>query len=153
LRKINDKLGRNVVAPPETVDWLRSLDWPGNVRELENAVERAVTLSAGSRLVPADFMQYGATPAKGRVVRHETSIPSGEANSGNSWLCRLPATLDDVEREHILATLRFTQGNKLRAADLLGIGRYSLYRKARRLGIDLDDLSTTHEPNAENPRS
>jgi DNA-binding NtrC family response regulator len=141
------------VAPPETVDWLRSLDWPGNVRELENAVERAVTLSAGSRLVPADFMQYGATPAKGPVVRHETSIPSGEANSGNSWLCRLPATLDDVEREHILATLRFTQGNKLRAADLLGIGRYSLYRKARRLGIDLDDLSTTHEPNAENPRS
>jgi DNA-binding NtrC family response regulator len=60
-------------------------------------------------------------------------------------------TLDEVEREHILATLRFTKGNKLRAADLLGIGRYSLYRKAKRLGIDLDDLSPAPTVNQEPP--
>jgi DNA-binding NtrC family response regulator len=142
LRKVNDKLGRNVLAPPKIVDWLCSLDWPGNVRELENAVERAVTLSAGSRLVPADFVQHGAAPERVSAVEHVTSVPVGDEASGNGWLCRLPATLEDVERAHILATLRFTHGNKLRAADLLGIGRYSLYRKARRLGIDLDDLST-----------
>jgi DNA-binding NtrC family response regulator len=141
LRKVNDKLGRNVAAPPETVDWLCSLDWPGNVRELENAVERAVTLSAGSRLVPTDFAQHGVAPLKGSAVERVTPVPLGDETSGGSWLCRLPATLEDVEREHILATLRFTRGNKLRAADLLGIGRYSLYRKARRLGIDLDHLS------------
>jgi DNA-binding NtrC family response regulator len=53
----------------------------------------------------------------------------------------VPLTLDEVERQHIIATLRYTEGNKLRAAELLGIGRYSLYRKAERLGIDLDSLS------------
>jgi DNA-binding NtrC family response regulator len=50
----------------------------------------------------------------------------------------VPATLEEVERLHIMATLRYTEGNKLRAAEILGIGRYSLYRKAERLGIDLD---------------
>ncbi len=153
LRRINARLGRNVVAPPEAVEWLSSLDWPGNVRELENAVERAVTLSAGSRLAPVDFMPYVAPLTRGSVVRYDTSNPSGEASSGSTWVCRVPATLEDVEREHILATLRFTRGNKLRAADLLGIGRYSLYRKAKRLGIDLDNLSATHKPNQEPPDS
>jgi DNA-binding NtrC family response regulator len=58
-------------------------------------------------------------------------------------------TLDDVEREHIMATIRFTRGNKLRAAELLGIGRYSLYRKARRLGLNLDDRAPTPGGNGE----
>ena len=59
----------------------------------------------------------------------------------HSWVCELPSSLAEVEREHILATLRYTGGNKLRAAELLGIGRFSLYRKAERLGIDLDSLT------------
>jgi DNA-binding NtrC family response regulator len=64
-------------------------------------------------------------------------------SSTDRWVCGLPSTLEHVEREHILATLRFTRGNKLRAAELLGIGRYSLYRKAKRLGIDLEELVET----------
>jgi DNA-binding NtrC family response regulator len=57
---------------------------------------------------------------------------------GAFWICELPRTLEEVEREHILAMLRYTKGNKLRAAEMMGIGRYSLYRKAERLGIDLN---------------
>jgi DNA-binding NtrC family response regulator len=140
LIRANRKLGRKVVAPPETVAWLSSLDWPGNVRELENAVERAVTLNVGGRLVPEDFTQFTLAPLTSTAGPRQGSN-SASTPAGDNWVCRLPSTLDEVEREHILATLRFTKGNKLRAADLLGIGRYSLYRKAKRLGIALDETA------------
>ncbi len=129
LQRTNKKLHRNVTAPTETIQWLKSLEWRGNVRELENAVERAVTLNASERLLPDDFTQFNL-PASG-------SNPDTITNPELS-LSGVPATLDEVERLHIMATLRYTTGNKLRAAELLGIGRYSLYRKAERLGIDLD---------------
>ncbi len=134
LHRANTRLGRKVAATDETIAWLSLLDWPGNVRELENAIERAVTLNAVGRLSPEDFGPLGQATARLSVQQE----PAMAFVSGDSWLCKLPLTLDEVEREHILATLRYTKGNKLRAADLLGIGRYSLYRKARRLGIDLD---------------
>jgi len=142
LQRTNAKLGKQVVAPPETIVWLRALDWPGNVRELENAVERAVTLNASGRLLPEDFTQFTPLPL-GRASESASASPSLTANSppspsADAWLCEVPRTLEEVEREHILATLRYTKGNKLRAAELLGIGRYSLYRKAERLGINLD---------------
>jgi two-component system response regulator HydG len=123
------------------------------VRELENAVERAVTLNVGGRLTPADFVQYGAASMTGGVAPQPSSIAPAEPSSEASWVCRLPSTLEEVEREHMLATLRFTKGNKLRAAELMGIGRYSLYRKARRLGIDLDNGSETRKQKSEAPGS
>ena len=143
LHQASSRLHRQVAATAETTAWLSSLDWPGNVRELENAIERAVTLNIGGRLTPEDFMQFALAPMTDSIDESERSPISPAPPSQDNWLCKLPATLDEVEREHILATLRFTRGNKLRAADLLGIGRYSLYRKAKRLGINLDDLSTT----------
>jgi two-component system, NtrC family, response regulator AtoC len=145
LQRNNKKLKRQVSAQPETIAWLSSLSWPGNVRELENAVERAVTLNAGGRLLPEDFTQFTPTPfssAPASPVLVESEIAESRLPAvAGSWNCELPCSLADVERQHILATLRFTGGNKLRAAELLGIGRYSLYRKAERLGIDLDSLS------------
>jgi len=145
LHRNNKKLKRQVSAPPETIAWLSSLAWPGNVRELENAVERAVTLNAGGRLLPEDFTQFTptpfisspASPVQVEVVTSESPLPV----VASSWSCELPCSLAEAERQHILATLRFTGGNKLRAAELLGIGRYSLYRKAEKLGIDLGSLT------------
>ncbi len=143
LRRANARLGKQVFAPPETMTWLSKLAWPGNVRELENAVERAVTLNVGGRLLPEDFMQF--TPAFFATVADGSQTKEGQAQDGSPsagvWVCQLPRTLEEVEREHILATLRYTKGNKLRAAELLGIGRYSLYRKAAALGIDLRKFS------------
>jgi DNA-binding NtrC family response regulator len=146
LQRTSARLKRQVSVAPETIAWLSSLAWPGNVRELENAVERAVTLNASGRLLPEDFTQFTPTPFVTLSV-----LPAGQpemaeppettAPALHSWVCEVPCSLDAVEREHILATLRYTKGNKLRAAELLGIGRYSLYRKAERLGIDLDSLS------------
>ncbi|MBL8208715.1 MAG: hypothetical protein JNM09_31075, partial [Blastocatellia bacterium] len=136
---------RSVTVPPTTLEWLKTLAWPGNVRELENAVERAVTLNASGRLLPEDFTQFTPTPFLQISEMNRQAInpvPAGHSSPNrDSWQCAVPLTLDEVERQHIVATLRYTEGNKLRAAELLGIGRYSLYRKAERLGIDLDSLS------------
>lgn len=152
LQRINIKLGKQVNAPQPTIDWLSKLDWPGNVRELENAVERSVTLNVGGNLLPEDFTQFTPMPLGRISLTKPESIDLQEKTVASSstpfWVCELPRTLMDVEREHILATMRYTKGNKLRAAELLGIGRYSLYRKAERLGIDLDEQSirSKHEP-------
>ncbi|MCI0664473.1 MAG: sigma-54 dependent transcriptional regulator [Acidobacteria bacterium] len=152
LQRINIKLGKQVNAPQPTIDWLSKLDWPGNVRELENAVERSVTLNVGGNLLPEDFTQFTPMPLGRISLTKPESIDLQEKTVASSstpfWVCELPRTLMDVEREHILATMRYTKGNKLRAAEQLGIGRYSLYRKAERLGIDLDEQSirSKHEP-------
>ena len=142
LERAGGRLRKSVAAAPETVAWLSGLDWPGNVRELENAVERAVTLNASGKLLPEDFTQFTPTPLT-RLAKPPAHFAAADDSplplSANAWLCELPRTLEEVEREHILATLRYTKGNKLRAAELLGIGRYSLYRKAERLGIDLGE--------------
>jgi DNA-binding NtrC family response regulator len=146
LHRFNVRFGKNISAPTETIDWLCQFDWPGNVRELENAVERAVTLNVGGKLLPEDFMQFTPTPLT-RVTSQAQAIAANAQSAASDtvvasrspfWVCELPRTLEEVERQHILAMLRFTKGNKLRASELLGIGRYSLYRKAERLGIDLN---------------
>lgn len=144
LQRMNVKLGKTVLAPSETVEWLSRFEWPGNVRELENAVERAVTLNMGGTLLPEDFTQFTPTPLERAATSPPAPIDLTEPlamappnGNGAFWVCELPRTLEEVEREHILAMLRYTKGNKLRAAEMMGIGRYSLYRKAERLGIDL----------------
>ena len=147
LHRVTSKLGKNVSAPAETVEWLQKFEWPGNVRELENAVERAVTLNVGGKLLPEDFTQFTPTPLErlaprpvdlAESLKQHPMPASSMPPSSTFWVCELPRTLEDVERDHIRAMMRYTKGNKLRAAEMLGIGRYSLYRKAERLGIDLN---------------
>ncbi len=141
LERLNGRFGKNITVPPETIGWLCKFDWPGNVRELENAVERAVALNIGGRLLPEDFMQFTPTPltkSHAQIPAAARAIDNASSSASAFWVCEMPRTLEEVERQHILAMLRYTKGNKLRASELLGIGRYSLYRKAERLGIDLN---------------
>ncbi|HON00593.1 MAG TPA: sigma-54 dependent transcriptional regulator [Acidobacteriota bacterium] len=117
LRQINQHLGRNLRLTEEAVRLLQQYDWPGNVRELENVIERVAVLKTDPFIVPTDLEFLSAPETAGELGLNE---------------------LDMVEREKILQILRETRGNKTEAARRLGIERKSLYRKARRLGIDLD---------------
>ena len=87
--------------------------WPGNVRELENTIERAVVLAQQPILDENDLPET--------IVRHDRaaqqiSIPLG-------------TPLEEIERRVIRETLRFTDGDKKRAAQLLGIATRTIYRK------------------------
>jgi DNA-binding NtrC family response regulator len=105
----------------EVLDLLLRYQWPGNVRELENVIERAVTLSPHSLILPEDL------PRRLRVEPSEisaTSLPS-------------QVSLTELEKIYIKKVLEETGGNKKRAADILGIDRRTLYRMAARYGISL----------------
>jgi transcriptional regulator with GAF, ATPase, and Fis domain len=133
LEHYKQKTGRFISGiSREALRALTSYDWPGNVRELENAVERAVIIASGRQIELDDL------PAQiGRAAHEERSRTRGEreraAAEGRSLTLDIdiPATLDEIERRAIEATLDYTGGDKTRAARTLGIGRKTLYRKLR----------------------
>ena len=94
--------------------------WPGNVRELKNAIDYAVTVAAFDHLSESDL------PESIQVRRSH----SGDTRAEDPrWAA--------VERQHIEAVLRSVDGNRARAARLLGIDRRTLHRKLDRLSIDV----------------
>ncbi|HWW75401.1 MAG TPA: sigma-54 dependent transcriptional regulator, partial [Pyrinomonadaceae bacterium] len=133
LEHYKQKTGRFISGiSREALTALVRYDWPGNVRELENAVERAVIIASG-RQIELDDLPEQIT----RAAREERTRTRGEreraAAEGRSVTLALgvPATLDEIERRAIEATLDYTGGDKTRAARSLGIGRKTLYRKLR----------------------
>jgi two-component system, NtrC family, response regulator HydG len=108
------RLGRKSLAiTPDAANLLLRYAWPGNVRELENALERALALVQSDRIGIEDLPpEVGAAPS---VI-----APDGAVR-----------TLAEVERDYIAAALRASGGNRARAAESLGIGAATLYRKLR----------------------
>jgi len=98
-------------------------NWPGNVRELRNRIERAVALGNGPWIDADDLFPKQAI---------EATIAQG-----NEWL-PLTAVRDESERKHIVATLQHVGGHLGKAADLLGVGRTTLWEKIRRHGITVE---------------
>lgn len=92
---------------------LREHNWPGNVRELQHAIERAVILAPGFTLTPDDFMLKPAVYRKSKAEN---------------------LNLDQLEKETIEKALSQSGGNMNRAAELLGISRFTLYRKIEKSG-------------------
>jgi two-component system response regulator HydG len=104
----------------KAVERLRAYDWPGNVRELENALERAVVL-AGDGPIDVEHLPD-------RVVDPPTERLVSDVEPANP-------TLETVERAYILWVLEAEDGNKARAAEVLGIDPSTLYRKLNRYGV------------------
>jgi transcriptional regulator with PAS, ATPase and Fis domain len=96
----------------EVLNILSGYDWPGNVRELENVVERAFVLSANGVITPEDL------PAKFRAMERVKTVDG------------LPS-LEEIKRRHVLSVLKTVEGNKTRAAQILGVDRKTLYRMMR----------------------
>jgi DNA-binding NtrC family response regulator len=115
------RLGKPVPSvSPDAMALLADYPWPGNVRELENAIERAVLLASQATIFPGDL-----PPSLRRGMQPDQ--PAGPAS-------RL-ARLDEVERDHILRTLESLGWNQAHAAEVLGIGRNTLWRKLKEYGI------------------
>ncbi|RMG07577.1 MAG: sigma-54-dependent Fis family transcriptional regulator [Planctomycetota bacterium] len=112
---------------PEALALLARYPWPGNVRELRNVIERMSILAEGKVLTPDDLPGDVRAGAEMRVT------PPGGTPGGNTPLGveQLPPSLADVERVHIEEVLRFTGGNKARAARILGITAATLYNKLK----------------------
>jgi transcriptional regulator with GAF, ATPase, and Fis domain len=141
LEYYKQKTGRFVSGiSRQALQALIEYEWPGNVRELENAVERAVIIASGRQIELDDLPeQIKLTAAQvGLAAQAERARTRGEreraAAEGRPLTLEIevPATIDEIERRAIEATLDYTGGDKTRAARSLGIGRKTLYRKLRR---------------------
>ena len=126
LQQFALKNDRTVTIDQEAIDYLQARSWPGNVRELENTINRLAIFARTGRISTLD--------AKAEAKRAVHNDPQ---------LCDLAAAPDrllELERQHIIHMLQATHGNKSEAARRLGIERKTLYKKAVRLGINLQSV-------------
>jgi DNA-binding NtrC family response regulator len=129
LAVLNAEEGTSKRLSNQSLECLRQYSWPGNVRELRNAVHRAFILADGD---------LDLTVAIDR--------PMPLSADGDAQVLRIPVgtPLADAERWMILATLRKCEGNKTRAAALLGVSLKTLYNRLnayRAQGLDTSDTN------------
>jgi Nif-specific regulatory protein len=110
---------------PRAMEELLRYRWPGNVRELKNVIERAVVLTR-SQFIDHDDLVLTRLRTAGDT---DSGIVDGDEARAE------PASLADIERQHILETLNQTGWNKSRTATILGIERSTLDRKIRRYDL------------------
>jgi DNA-binding NtrC family response regulator len=114
LKKICFRTGKYVPGiSEEALKILQNYSWPGNIRELNNVIERAVILCPGGNITADDL-----------TADIKFGVPSPASKSNRQ-------SLAEMEREHILQILQTTEGNKTRAAEILGISKKTLYHKLR----------------------
>jgi DNA-binding NtrC family response regulator len=104
---------------PEALAMVMAHGWPGNIRELENLIARVVTLSSSPLISPEEF--------RGIFTLGVDHAPAVE---------RPPGAKQGAEKETILQALQEANGNQTRAAQALGMGRNTLWRKMKKYGID-----------------
>ena len=123
LVKINQRLHKNLRrVPREVIEKLQRRPWPGNVRELENVLTRAAVLSQGDMLLEEHLVDPGMT-----ARQDGPTVPLAVNN-------RI-ATLDEVERDHIVRVWALTKGHKGKTCQMLGISRPTLERKLKKYAI------------------
>jgi transcriptional regulator with PAS, ATPase and Fis domain len=126
LTRANERHRRQVTGlDPLTMAALRGYPWPGNIRELENVIERLVIVKGSGTLMPADLPPAIRTPRE--VTPSASPLPELPTNGTD-----LRAMLEAVEERMIGEALERTNGNKNRAAELLGLNRTTLVEKLRR---------------------
>lgn len=116
LNEIKTAIGKKHLGhfTEQAIDVLCSYSWPGNVRELRNVVERAVLLCE-----------------QGDISEKHLVLPDRQEISNDKMLA-----LGDVERSHIEHVLRMTEGNRTKAASILGIARSTLNAKIKQLNLN-----------------
>ena len=128
LRMGVERHGKNhLELSDETIKLLVAYVWPGNVRELESALEYAVLHARGHEIAPEDLPPKLQSPH----VKAAAKAPL-------SALFEDLPSLEELQRRYLLHVLDAAQGNRTRAAEILGVDRRTLYRMAERYGIDMD---------------
>ncbi|WP_375283483.1 sigma-54-dependent transcriptional regulator [Marinicauda pacifica] len=156
IARFNAQEGKAVLdASSETMDMLASYEWKGNVRQLENAIFRAVVLSDGDYLTPADFPQIsGMAPTLNKAPapgpdEEAVAVPDAPAETEADEDELSVSIFDDgghvrplemIERDLIAFAIETYSGRMAEVARRLGVGRSTLYRKVREYDLDVDNF-------------
>ena len=129
LAKFNEMNAKQVERFDETaMQMLQRYSWPGNVRELVNVVERAVVLSKGNTMMPADLPE---SVRRDQAPMFNLNTMTGDGNS-------LRDAMAAPERTIILDALDANGWNRQNTARTLGINRTTLYKKMKKFGISFE---------------
>ena len=132
---------------PQAMDYLKSAAWDGNIRELRNAIETAIILAGAETLDLDDFSsEFQASFADSEIVSEPDTqmgiplnldVPDNQEDpidADDEKVGTVGMTMEEIEKEAIGKTLAETGNNKKRAAEILGIGLRTLYRKLESYG-------------------
>ncbi|NLP12304.1 sigma-54-dependent Fis family transcriptional regulator [bacterium] len=123
LNKFNQHEGKQIEGiSPDALDLMMAYNWPGNVRELENAMERAVVLAAGNEILAKDLPAAVRSLGEKRIYESDNTLAS--------WI-------EKLEEEALRQALLECEGNISATAKKLGIGRATIYRKAKKYGLPM----------------
>jgi len=140
LRQLSPTSGKTVTGiEADCLDLLKAQPWPGNVRQLRNVIERALVVTRGPMIsiadLPEDIKPSSAAlaPAREPAAAPQSlrrglpeSVPQG--NGGGATLdVHVGMSMNAVKRELLLQTLKYTRGNKAKAAEILGVSLKTLY--------------------------
>jgi len=120
LDELAQKEGVRKEITPAAIEALTGYSWPGNVRDLRNVIQSAYILA--DETIDVDSLPEAVTLTRAAPAR-------ADEPAAGVLRVELGSSLADIERRAILATLRYCQGNKNRAAEVLGISLKTLYNR------------------------
>ncbi|HYB95853.1 MAG TPA: sigma-54 dependent transcriptional regulator [Vicinamibacterales bacterium] len=129
VERVSRDVGKRLTLSPEALAMLVEHSWPGNVRELQNAIERAVILSEGERLLPR-HLSLAARMSPADYDPWDMLDLSGTLNDATA---RIAA---EAEKRKITQALEQANGDRGRAADILQVNFKALTAKLRQHGLD-----------------
>ncbi|MFP5109448.1 sigma 54-interacting transcriptional regulator [Neobacillus sp. C211] len=135
IHKLNQKLNKEVIGiSPEALLILKQYSWPGNIRQLENILERAMNFDVKNWIdvihLPPHLLEK-KVPERNKANEQFTPFFTVSQDSAYEIV-----SLKDSEKSIIMETLESVQGNRSKAADLLGISRTTLYNKLKKYNIE-----------------
>jgi DNA-binding NtrC family response regulator len=152
LHQISAAEGTPKRFAPAAIERLKQYHWPGNVRELRNVVQRASIMSDGTTIEQLQLPDEGGSAgAAAAAARGASSADEPRAGVPPTLRVRVGASIAEVERQLIFATLEHCGGVKERTADVLGISLKTLYNRLREYGQSGEAASAA--PSAEPPPS
>lgn len=133
LKKLEKKFHQHGInLTNRVISKLQQHNWPGNIRELENVLERAVNVLEGNTIDIVHLPLY--LRENGHFLSEKQKVYVDYNNHSDSFPT-LKETLSLVEKQAIINALQLSNGNKLEASKLLGIGKTSLYDKCKQYNI------------------
>lgn len=131
--------GAVAANPPDITDAammrLTAYSWPGNVRQLLNVIQNMVVMGVGDGPGPDGVIRLDVRHIPPEITSRDEDTGDGDGGGGSAGGSLAGTSLEQIEKRAIRETLRLTAGNREKAAQLLGIGERTLYRKLKEYGL------------------